>query len=113
MGEFASRIREQAAEAMRQVFRQEATPGMDPLIELIGFFLEDETGSNLSSDNSSLTTEQSLNWNQLAMDCQEELAEIMTSILDFERLRFPTEPEAMRRWAIGLVFCTLDRMRMT
>ena len=113
MGEFANRIREQAAEAMRQVFRQESAPGTDPLIEVIGFLLADETGSNLSSDNSSLTTEQWLNWNQLAMDRQDELAEIMTSILDFERLRFPSEPEAMRMWAIGLVHCALDRMGMT
>jgi hypothetical protein len=112
MGEFANKVRASAATAMRQVYRQDATPGMDPMLELIGCLLGNDTGSEAPPTDPSVTLEQWLIWNQLVMDREEELVEEMTRVLEWEEAELPCEPEAMRAWAAWLVLNSLDRMGM-
>lgn len=112
MDEFASRIEKQAAEALRQVFGQEATPEMSPIIELIGLALADEAGSCIPASATSITTEQWVTWNQLAMDRPQILTQTPSKILEREQSNLPAEMAMLRSWAAWLVVSTLDRMGM-
>jgi hypothetical protein len=111
MGEFSRRTRERAAEILLEIHRQEATRGEDPLVELVATLL-DENGTGFPLSDAMVSTEQWQMWNQVAMDCQEELSEMLTSVLDMERLRLPMDLEAMQLWASCLVQRVLDRMGM-
>ena len=112
MGEFANRIGERAAEAVRRMYQQEVAVGMDPIVELIGFLLEDGAGGVLPPADAPITTPQWLTWNQLVMERQEELVQTMTSVLEEEQAELPSEVAAMRSWAACLLLSTLDRMGM-
>jgi hypothetical protein len=110
MGEFANMMRQRAALAMREVFRQDATPRTEPLLELIGCLLADE--SEGPTPDSSLTAEQWMTWNQLMADRETEVMEAILRVAERERTGLPTRPEAMRAWAAWLVLSTLDEMEM-
>lgn len=112
MREFANKVREQAADAIRPLYHQEANSGTDPIVELIGFLLEDGAGGVLSLANAPVTTDQWLTWNQEALERQEELIQTMTEVLEEEKMELPSELEAMRNWAACLLLSTLDRMEM-
>ena len=112
MGQFANTLRRQAARALLSEFHQEATPGNDPVLELIGILLGDEDASESPPAGSSLTTEQWMTWNQLAMDREAELVRAVTRVVDREATELPQERQAMRAWAAWLVLSTLDEMGM-
>lgn len=112
MNEFANTIRERAAEALKQIYRQEPTPGMDPVVELVGLLLGDEMGGVQSPEVYSVTTEQWLTWNQMAMEQPKELARSAMTVLKREQMNLPTEPEALRNWAEWLLLATLDQIEM-
>lgn len=113
MSEFAIEMRRRAVQAMRQVYRREATPATDPVLELIALLLEDEVGDVSSQPGCSITTEQWSTWNQLAMDREQELVAAMMHVLEEERIGLPPQVDAMRPWAAWLVAATLDRLEMT
>jgi len=110
MAEFASMIRQRASEVLRQMYQHEATPEIDPILELIGFLLEDGAGGVSPPADSSVTTEQWLTWNELALTRQTELVRTMTSVLERERMELPTELVVMRTWAACLVLSTLESL---
>lgn len=112
MGEFANEVREWATAALRRMLQQEPTPGMNPIVEWIGFLLEDGAGGVSSPVDPTVTSEAWLTWNQLAMDREEELVEAMTHILEREQLTPPQKTEALRQWAAGLLLSTLDELQM-
>ena len=112
MGEFANKTRARAADALRRIYQQEATPGMDPVLELIGFLLEDGAGGVLPLSEVPVTTEQWLAWSQLTMERQQELVSTTTRVLEGEGMELPSEVDAMRNWAACLLLSTLDQMGM-
>ena len=112
MNEFAIEMRRRAVQAMRQVYRREATPATDPVLELIALLLEDEAGDVSSRSDCSITTEQWSTWNQLAMDREQELVAATMRVLEAERIALPSQADAMRQWAAWLVAATLDRLEM-
>ena len=112
MNEFAEMVRQQAAEALRPIFQQQATPQADPIVELIGFLLEDGAGGVLSPPQVPVTTDQWHFWHQLAMEREAELVKTLASVLQDERVELPTKTEAMQQWAAWLLLSTLDRMEM-
>ena len=112
MGEFANTIREQAAEAVRQIYQQEVPSGTDPLLELMGALLDDGAGGIQSPSDVTVTTEQWLTWNRLALEHRPGLVRMMTRDLEMERTELPTETGAMRTWAAQLLLRTLDRLGM-
>ena len=112
MEEFANTIREQAAAALRMIYRQEAPRGADPVLELMGFLLDDGAGGIQSPPDAVVTTEQWLTWNRLALSHQLALVRTMTRELETERTILPTEMDAMRTWAARLLLNTLDRLGM-
>lgn len=110
MHEFADTIRQQAAEALRPLFKMESSLETDPIVELVGFLLEDGAGGVLSLPPLPVTTDEWLAWNQLVMDRQQELVETLNEVLEAERVILPTRVAAMREWAAWLLLSTLDRM---
>jgi hypothetical protein len=112
MGEFTETTKKRAAETLSRTFQQGTTAGVDPVLELTGFLLEDGAGGVVPQPEAPVTTEQWLLWNQLALEQPEELIEAMTSVLDEEEMELPQEPEAMRTWAASLLLKTLDQMGM-
>lgn len=112
MSEFANLISQRARDALRRVYGQEATPGMNPLLELIVALLEDGAGGVSASAEIRVTTEQWLDWNQLALERHEELVQAMEEALEKEEMELPAERDAMRNWAANLLLSTLDRMGM-
>jgi hypothetical protein len=112
MNEFAERIRQEAAHALRPLFQQQASTETDPIVELIGFLLEDGAGGVLSAAEVPVTTNQWLTWHQLAMERENEVTETMARVLEEERVELPTKAEAMQQWAAWLLLSTLDRMEM-
>lgn len=110
MGEFATRVNEQAKLALRRYFHYEPTPEANPILELIGFLLEDKAGGVFAPPEAPVTTAQWLTWNELMLDRQPELVEVVTNLLDEERMRMPPGREALRSWAACLLLLTLDRM---
>lgn len=112
MNEFAERIRQEAAHALQPLFQQQPSTETDPIVELIGFLLEDGAGGVMSPAEVPVTTDQWLTWHQLAMEREEELTEAMASVLEEERMELPTEVEAMRQWAAWLLVITLDRIEL-
>ena len=112
MGEFANKLRKQAAQTLRALHQEEVASGTDPLVELIGFLLEDGAGGVLWRASAPVTTPQWLTWNQLILNRQDEVVQTVTNVLEAERTQLPTEVEAMREWAAWLLLSTLDRMGM-
>jgi len=112
MSEFADSIRQQAAEAIEPLYQETTNSRTDPIVELIGFLLEDGAGGVLSPAQVPVTTDQWLTWHQLAIEREEELLEMMVKVLEVERAELPTNTEAMRKWAAWLLLSTLDRMDM-
>lgn len=110
MNEFAHTIRRQAAEALRPLFKVESNFETDPILELVGFLLEDGAGGVLPIATLPVNTDEWLTWNQLVLDCHDELIAVLDQVLDEERVLLPTCLEAMREWAAWLVLATLDRM---
>ena len=108
MGEYANSLRQQAAGALRQTFRQAATPGIDPIVELIGRLLGDETDHIPCSTRSALTNDQWSIWNELALTHPQILTRAITRLIERERLDLPVTLETMRIWAATLVLSTLD-----
>ena len=89
MEEFANTIREQAAAALRMMDQQEAPRGTDPVLELMGFLLDDGAGGILSPPAAPVTTEQWLTWNRLALESERELTRTMMEVLARERTALP------------------------
>lgn len=112
MGEFAIRASEEAKLALRRYFHHEPAPAANPILELIGFLLEDKAGGVFAPPEAPVTTSQWITWNELMLDRQQELVEEVTNLLDEERLRMPPGREALRSWAACLLLLTLDRMGM-
>lgn len=108
MGECANSLRQRAAAVLRQSFQQEAMSGSDPILELIGLLLAEETGSPPVSAQSGLSLDQWLTWNRLALTQPKILARAITRVARRERLKLPAELPAMRIWAASLVLTTLD-----
>jgi hypothetical protein len=80
------------------------------VLELIGHLLGDEYAPHPA--NSYLTTEQWMNWCQLASDREQELIAAMMQVAERERANLPKEMAAMPAWAESLVLATLDEMGM-
>ncbi len=112
MGEFADTTKQQALEVLRRTYRQEPSAGTDPVVELIGFLLEDEAGGVLPLSQTPLTTEQWMIWHRLVMERPEELVRMLTQVLEREQMELPPVAGAMRAWAAQLLLSTLDEMGM-
>jgi hypothetical protein len=85
---------------------------MDPILELVGYLLEDGAGGISSSLGTEVTTDQWLTWNQLSMEQHGELARTITTVLEEEMVELPRELTAMPQWAACLLLSALDRMGM-
>ena len=112
MDEFADLNRKLAAEWLRQMFQQEVTPGMDPILELIGCLLEDGAGGVTSPVELQVTTDDWLTWNQFVLSIPRALIETVAEVLEREGLEVPTEKESLQNWAACLVLCTLEHTDM-
>ena len=112
MGEFTSRVRECAAEAMRQVYGQQVPREADPLVDLISQLLEDGAGGVSAPAKTPVTAEEWLTWNDAALYRPDELTETLTKVLDREQTELPSSLEAMRVWAASLLAMTLDELQM-
>lgn len=112
MGGFANALRRQAAQALRAMFRHDPGRGADPVIELIGFLLEDGAGGILPPPGAPVTTEQWLTWNRLTAEHPRALARTVMRELKRERRSQPQDKEAMRAWAAQVLLSTLDRLGM-
>jgi hypothetical protein len=112
MAGFADKVRLHAAVELRRTYHHQVTRDADPVLELVGFLLEDGAGGVLSHPQAPVTTEQWLTWNQLAMEREKELARAASSVLEEEIMELPEVAEAMRYWAASLLLKTLDRMGM-
>jgi hypothetical protein len=112
MDEYANTIRRKATGAFRLMYRLEPSPGVDPIIELISFLLEDGAGGIIALAETPVTTEQWLRWNRLSMERHHALERMVTWILERERMDLPTSTEAMQEWAAQVLLLTLDRMPM-
>jgi hypothetical protein len=112
MDEFADLNRKRAAEWLRPMFQQEVTPGMDPILELIGCLLEDGAGGVTSPVGLQVTTDEWLTWNQFVLSIPKGLSETVAEVLEKEWLGVPIEKELLPNWAACLVLCTLEHMGM-
>ena len=112
MGKFASTIRKRAAKELQHLSCQQPTSEIDPVLELMGFLLDDRAGGVRPLPHVEVTTEQWLIWNRLAINRQEELTEATMSVLEGEEMELPAEPNEMRSWAALLLILTLDRLEM-
>jgi hypothetical protein len=81
MGEFAKWTKLEATAALQRISGQGPTPGMNPVVELIGCLLEDGSGGIDAPANSPITTEAWLIWNGLALEWPTELAELIETVL--------------------------------
>ena len=109
MGEFADKNKKVAAETLRQLFQQEVAPEMDPVVELVGYLLEDGTGGVTALPGCPITTEQWLAWNRLALQLPQRLSQVVALVIKQECLAVPTEQTMLRPWAASILLCTLDR----
>ena len=112
MSEFANALRQQAAQALRTMFQHDPGRGADPLLELIGFLLEDGAGGVHPPMDTPVAIEQWLTWNRLAAERPQALARTVMRELRRERLSLPQDKEAMRSWAAQVLLSTLDRLGM-
>ena len=112
MSEFANLMRQRAKEALARIYGQEATPEMNPILELIITLLEDGAGGVLARVEMPVTTEQWFAWIQLTLERQEELAQTVKEVLEEEEMELPAEHEEMRNWAACLLLSTLARMEI-
>ena len=112
MGEFADMTKHRAVEVLRHTYRQGASAGTDPVVELMGLLLEDGGGGVLPLSRTPLTTEQWMIWHRLVMERPEELVRMLTRVLEREQTELPPEADAMRGWAAQLLLSTLDEMGM-
>ncbi len=112
MGEFADTTKQRAVEVLRRTYGQEPSAGTEPLVELIGCLLEDVAGGVLPLAQTPLTTEQWIIWHRLLMERPEELARMLTQVLEREQVELPPVVGAMRTWAAQLMLSTLDEMGM-
>jgi hypothetical protein len=104
--------RKLAAAWLRQMFQQEVSSGMDPILELVGCLLEDGAGGVASPMELQVTTEDWLTWNKLALSIPKALTETAAEVLERERLEVPTVKESLQNWAACLVLCTLEHLGM-
>ena len=109
MGEFADMNKKVAAETLRQLFQQEVAAEMDPIIELVGYLLEDGTGGITAPSDYPITTEQWLTWNRLVLQLPQRLSQVAALVIEQEWLAMPTEQTMLRPWAACILLCTLDR----
>lgn len=112
MGEFLNMNRTRATECLQQMFQQKVTSRMDPILELVGFLLEDGAGGLTSPIQLQLTTEDWRTWNQMALSIPKALTETVEEVLEREQLVVPTAKESLQNWAACLVLCTLEYMSM-
>jgi hypothetical protein len=112
MAEFLDMNRKRAAELLKEVFQQDTTSGMDPILELVGCLLEDGAGGVTSPMELQVTTENWLTWNKLALSIPKALTETAAEVLEREQLEVPTAKESLQNWAACLVLCTLEHMGM-
>lgn len=110
--EFSNAIRLQAGMELRRFFRREPESESDPMIELIGCLLEDGAGGVLTPPEATVTTEQWLTWNHLALNGPQALTRTITRELKRERTPIPVEQAAMKTWAARLLLATLNRLGM-
>ena len=112
MGEFANSQRRQAAQTLRAMFQHDPGRGADPVLELIGFLLEDGAGGVLPPPDTPVATEQWLTWNRLGAEHPRVLARTVMRELKRERRSLPQDKQAMRSWAAQALLSTLDRLGM-
>jgi hypothetical protein len=98
-----------AAETLRQLFQQAVTPGMDPIVELVGYLLEDGAGGVAAPKEFPITTEQWLTWNRLVLEQPEKLTQVVAEVIKREWLDLPKDQTSLRPWAACLLLCTLER----
>jgi hypothetical protein len=110
MNEFAERVRQSAREALRKEHGRTIPAGTDPVIELIGLLLEDGAGGVLPPSDTPVTSRQWLTWNRLVMRDPTGMSKAVASVLDWELMKLPRDPNARRTWAAQLLLSTLDRM---
>ncbi len=111
MGEFASSLRQQAAQALRTMFQHDPDR-QDPVIELIGLLLADEGGGVFQHPDTEVTTKQWFAWNRLRMERRRLLARTVHREVEREHLLLPEGETAMRSWAAQVLLSTLDRLGM-
>ena len=109
MDEFASKIRAIASDALLRFYHREPTPGMDPVVELIAFLVEEPVFSMESPSSLGITTEEWMSWNRLVLESPGEMSKAITAFLEEERAVLPMGPEAMKTWAVHLMRSILDR----
>lgn len=112
MGEFAETTKQRAVGVLRRTYRQGASAGTDPVVELMGLLLEDGAGGVRPLSQTPLTTEHWIIWHRLVMERPEELVRMLTQVLEREQTELPPEAGAMRAWAAHLLLSTLDEMGM-
>ena len=110
MGEFATMSRKRAAAALVLFFQQEGMPMQDPLLELIGWLLTDETTAILQEGL--LETEAILTWNRLALGSPKQLLTHLMEVLEAEQVTLPMERDTFLNWVSSMVQLTLDRMQL-
>jgi len=112
MGERPNRIRNPAENLLIALSGQEATPGVDPIVELIAFLLARQSEDVTLPDDSSLPMENWLAWNELALSQPGRLSRAIDQVLNRETLELPQEQETLRVWAAWLVLTVLDQYQM-
>jgi hypothetical protein len=112
MGEFLNANKKHAIVRLQQMFQQTVTSGTDPILELVGYLLEDGAGGVMPPMELRLTTEDWHTWNQFALSIPKALSETVGEVLERERLEIPRETESLQNWAACLVLCTLEYMSM-
>ena len=109
MDEFADMNKSAASETLGRLFQQATTPGMDPVIELVGCLLEDGAGGITAPPDYPITTEQWLTWNRLMLHQLQQLSQVVSEVIERECLDLPTDQTVLRPWAACILLCTVDR----
>jgi hypothetical protein len=112
MAEYSDKNRKRAADTIRQMYQQPVTPGTDPIVELVGYLLEDGAGGVTAPPDYPITTEQWLTWNRLVLEQPKKLSQVVAEVLEREWLDVPTDQTTLRPWAACLLLCTLEQFEM-
>lgn len=110
MNEFAERVRQAARDVLWKEYGRTIPAGTDPVIELIGLLLEDGAGGILPPSDTPVTTREWLTWNRLVMRDPTGMSKAVASVLDWELMKLPRQPNARPTWAAQLLLSTIDRM---
>jgi hypothetical protein len=112
MDERPGRIRNHAENLLVALSGQQAMPGVDPIVELISFLLAGQSEDTSLPDDSSLSMENWLRWNDLALSQPGRLSQAIDQVMIRETMDLPQEQTTLRVWAAWLVLTVLDQYQM-